>query len=65
MGMHIWDSITHLALWWPECQREEMGVRKDCNLGSPVDLSMVPSLGTWAEKQGCKHKVMNSHLDNS
>ena len=28
-----------------------MGGKQGCNLATPIDLSMVPSLGTWAEKQ--------------
>src|SRR5882724_3314829 len=41
------------------------GGKEGCNLATPTDLSMVPSLGTWAEKQ--RMQVQSSetnHLNN-
>ena len=32
--------------------RGKNGVKEGCNLATPIDWSMVPSLGTQAEKQG-------------
>jgi len=40
------------------------GGKEGCNLATPVDLSMVPSLGTWAERQGTQAQSNGtSHLN--
>jgi len=36
MGMHLWDSITCLALWMAKMPEGKMGVRKGITLLLPL-----------------------------
>jgi len=39
--------------------------KEGCNLATPIDLSMVPSLGTWAEKQRMPTvSIETNHINN-
>ena len=45
--------------------RGKNGGKEGCKLATPTDLSMVPSLGTWAEKQGTQAQSSETnHLNN-
>jgi len=61
-----WEGLNHMSSpLTGQNARGQNGGKKGHNLATPVDLSMVPSLGTWAEKQRTPTKSSKTnHLSN-
>jgi len=58
MGMHLQDSITHLALWLARIPEGKMGLRKGVTLLLPLTGQWSPA---WVHRQRSKegkHKLM-------
>ena len=64
MGMHLWDSITHLALWLARMPEGKMGVRKGTTLLLPLTVNGPQPGYTGREARMQARSNETNHLNN-